>query len=70
MEQQGGEAYPMEDAYLNYTRYEPVGVAGLITPWNAPFHADYLETRSMLGSGKYSGYQTSRNDTAFRFSIR
>ena len=36
MEQQGGEVYPMEEEYLNYTRYEPVGVAALITPWNVP----------------------------------
>ena len=27
----------MDEEYINYTRYEPVGVAALITPWNAPF---------------------------------
>lgn len=31
------ESYPMGDQYINYTRYEPVGVAALITPWNVPF---------------------------------
>ncbi len=36
MEQQGGEIFPMDEEFLNYTRYEPVGVAALITPWN--FH--------------------------------
>lgn len=37
VEKQGGETYPMDENYINYTRYEPVGVAALITPWNAPF---------------------------------
>lgn len=37
VEQQGWEHYPMDEEYINYTRYEPVGVAALITPWNAPF---------------------------------
>ncbi|WP_244854838.1 aldehyde dehydrogenase family protein [Lysinibacillus parviboronicapiens] len=37
MEHEGGEVYPMDDAYLNYMRYEQVGVAALITPWNLPF---------------------------------
>jgi aminomuconate-semialdehyde/2-hydroxymuconate-6-semialdehyde dehydrogenase len=31
------EAYPVDDVALNYTLYQPVGVAGLITPWNFPF---------------------------------
>lgn len=31
------ESYPMGEEYVNYTRYEPVGVAALITPWNVPF---------------------------------
>src|SRR5699024_10941308 len=37
VDQMGGETFPMDDEYLNYTRYEPVGVASLITPWNLPF---------------------------------
>ncbi|WP_028782155.1 aldehyde dehydrogenase [Thalassobacillus devorans] len=36
-EKQGGETYPMGEEFINYTRYEPVGVAALITPWNVPF---------------------------------
>jgi 5-carboxymethyl-2-hydroxymuconic-semialdehyde dehydrogenase len=32
-----GHAYPVDDAMLNYTLRRPVGVAGLITPWNTPF---------------------------------
>lgn len=32
----GTEAYPMDNGYINYVLYHPVGVAGLITPWNVP----------------------------------
>ncbi len=32
-----GHAYPVDDKMLNYTLRRPVGVAGLITPWNTPF---------------------------------
>ena len=32
-----GAVIPTEkDGILNYTRYEPLGVVGLITPWNSP----------------------------------
>ncbi|CAM5656791.1 5-carboxymethyl-2-hydroxymuconate semialdehyde dehydrogenase OS=Lysinibacillus sphaericus OX=1421 GN=LS41612_04030 PE=3 SV=1 [Lysinibacillus sphaericus] len=51
MEQQGGEVYPMDDAYLNYTRYEPVGVAALITPWNLPFMLTTWKLGPCLASG-------------------
>lgn len=51
MEKQGGEVYPMEEAYLNYTRYEPVGVAGLITPWNAPFMLTTWKLGPCLAAG-------------------
>ena len=32
----GSEAYPMDTGYINYVLRQPVGVAGLITPWNIP----------------------------------
>ncbi len=32
----GSEAYPMDSGYVNYVLHQPVGVAGLITPWNVP----------------------------------
>ncbi len=31
-----GESVPVEDGFLNYTVHEPVGVCGLIVPWNFP----------------------------------
>ncbi|MFD2044871.1 5-carboxymethyl-2-hydroxymuconate semialdehyde dehydrogenase [Ornithinibacillus salinisoli] len=32
-----GDAYQVDDEFMNYTIYQPLGVVGLITPWNAPF---------------------------------
>ncbi|OCS90636.1 aldehyde dehydrogenase [Caryophanon latum] len=51
MEKQGGETYPMDDNYINYTRYEPVGVASLITPWNLPFMLTTWKLGPCLATG-------------------
>ena len=51
MEQQGGEVYPMDEDFLNYTRYEPVGVAALITPWNLPFMLTTWKLGPCLAAG-------------------
>ncbi|RID88211.1 aldehyde dehydrogenase [Peribacillus asahii] len=51
MEQQGGETYPMGEEFLNYTRYEPVGVAALITPWNLPFMLTTWKLGPCLAAG-------------------
>jgi aminomuconate-semialdehyde/2-hydroxymuconate-6-semialdehyde dehydrogenase len=51
VEQLGGEVYPMEEEYLNYTRYEPVGVAALITPWNLPFMLTTWKLGPCLATG-------------------
>lgn len=51
VEQSGGEVYPMEEEYLNYTRYEPVGVAALITPWNLPFMLTTWKLGPCLAAG-------------------
>lgn len=51
VEKQGAEAYPMDENFLNYTRYEPVGVAGLITPWNAPFMLTTWKLGPCLAAG-------------------
>jgi 5-carboxymethyl-2-hydroxymuconic-semialdehyde dehydrogenase len=32
-----GKSYPVDRAMLNYTLVQPVGVCGLIVPWNVPF---------------------------------
>ncbi|WP_209121070.1 aldehyde dehydrogenase [Alkalihalobacillus sp. BA299] len=51
MEKQGGEVYPMGEEFLNYTRYEPVGVAALITPWNLPFMLTTWKLGPCLATG-------------------
>jgi aminomuconate-semialdehyde/2-hydroxymuconate-6-semialdehyde dehydrogenase len=51
MEKQGGETYPMDEEYLNYTRYEPVGVAALITPWNLPLMLTTWKLGPCLAAG-------------------
>ncbi|MGA2548560.1 MAG: 5-carboxymethyl-2-hydroxymuconate semialdehyde dehydrogenase [Burkholderiaceae bacterium] len=32
-----GHSYPVDRSMLNYTLIQPVGVCGLISPWNVPF---------------------------------
>lgn len=32
-----GKCYPVDQTMLNYTLVQPVGVCGLISPWNVPF---------------------------------
>ena len=32
-----GRTLAMEDGKMGFTKYEPVGVVGAITPWNFPF---------------------------------
>ncbi|WZY00589.1 5-carboxymethyl-2-hydroxymuconate semialdehyde dehydrogenase [Bacillus sp. FSL W7-1360] len=46
-----GDAYPVDDQFLNYTMYKPVGVAGLITPWNAPFMLETWKIAPALATG-------------------
>ncbi|WP_413299757.1 aldehyde dehydrogenase [Bacillus sp. 1P10SD] len=51
VQMQGGETYPMEENFVNYTRYEPVGVAALITPWNVPFMLTTWKLGPCLAAG-------------------
>src|SRR5699024_10312912 len=51
MDQVGGETFPMDEDFLNYTRYEPVGVAALITPWNLPFMLTTWKLGPCLAAG-------------------
>ena len=46
-----GEAYQVDDEFLNYTIHKPVGVAGLITPWNAPFMLETWKIAPALATG-------------------
>jgi 5-carboxymethyl-2-hydroxymuconic-semialdehyde dehydrogenase len=46
-----GQTYPVDDQWLNYTAYRPIGVAGLITPWNTPFMLETWKVAPALASG-------------------
>lgn len=46
-----GEAFPVEGTFHNYTVRAPVGVAGLITPWNTPFMLETWKAAPCLAAG-------------------
>jgi 5-carboxymethyl-2-hydroxymuconic-semialdehyde dehydrogenase len=46
-----GEAYSVSDQFINYTVYQPLGVVGLITPWNAPFMLETWKVAPALATG-------------------
>ncbi|SFF72932.1 5-carboxymethyl-2-hydroxymuconate semialdehyde dehydrogenase [Halobacillus alkaliphilus] len=46
-----GDAYQVDNDFLNYTIHKPVGVAGLITPWNAPFMLETWKIAPALATG-------------------
>lgn len=46
-----GEAYQVDSSFINYTIHKPVGVAGLITPWNAPFMLETWKVAPTLATG-------------------
>lgn len=46
-----GESYQVGERFLNYTIRKPVGVAGLITPWNTPFMQESWKVAPCLAAG-------------------
>lgn len=46
-----GESFPVGNALVNYTLRQPVGVAGLITPWNTPFMLETWKAAPALAAG-------------------
>jgi len=46
-----GESYPVGDTFINYSLRRPVGVAGLITPWNVPFMLETWKVAPCLAFG-------------------
>ncbi|WDM02994.1 5-carboxymethyl-2-hydroxymuconate semialdehyde dehydrogenase [Alicyclobacillus cycloheptanicus] len=46
-----GETYPVDNHFLNYTTRKPVGVAGLITPWNTPLMLATWKIAPCLATG-------------------
>ena len=45
------DAYQMPGRQMNYVHRKPVGVAGLITPWNTPFMLESWKLAPALASG-------------------
>src|SRR5215831_6523370 len=48
---QADDAYTVPGRQLNYVNRKPVGVAGLITPWNTPFMLESWKLAPALASG-------------------
>ncbi|HEY3296825.1 MAG TPA: 5-carboxymethyl-2-hydroxymuconate semialdehyde dehydrogenase [bacterium] len=46
-----GDAYSVTGEWINYTVHRPIGVAGLITPWNTPFMLETWKVAPALASG-------------------
>lgn len=46
-----GETCPVDDGFLNYTLREPIGVCGLIAPWNFPLYQAALKIAPALAMG-------------------
>jgi 5-carboxymethyl-2-hydroxymuconic-semialdehyde dehydrogenase len=45
------ESFPVGNTFLNYTQRRPVGVAGLITPWNTPMMLETWKIAPCLAAG-------------------
>jgi 5-carboxymethyl-2-hydroxymuconic-semialdehyde dehydrogenase len=46
-----GQLYQAPQNFMNYTVHRPVGVAGLITPWNTPFMLESWKVAPCLAGG-------------------
>lgn len=46
-----GSTLPFKGAYLNYTQYAPIGVVGLLTPWNHPLLILVKKLSAALAAG-------------------
>ncbi len=48
---QADDAYTVPGSQLNYVNRKPIGVAGLITPWNTPFMLESWKLAPALATG-------------------
>lgn len=46
-----GETIPLKSTTLDYSRREPLGVVGAITPWNAPVQLAVMKMASAIAAG-------------------
>ncbi len=51
IQQEHTTAYRVGDSFINYVVRKPVGVAGLITPWNTPFMLETWKVAPALATG-------------------
>ena len=58
------------ESYHTFTQLEPVGVVGLIIPWNGPFFVAMLKVAPALAGGLQRGPQARRGDAAHRAEAR
>ncbi|MHB9880628.1 aldehyde dehydrogenase [Pacificimonas sp. ICDLI1SI03] len=49
--QMAGELYEQKQEYLTFVRREPIGVAGLISPWNSPISLGSMKIASAIAFG-------------------
>ena len=59
-----GKTIPINGDYFCYTRHEPVGVVGQITPWNFPLLMYGMKLGPALATGNTVGAQTRRANSA------
>jgi len=46
-----GSAFPVDDAYINLTNHQPVGVVAIMTPWNGPLAVSSINLAAALITG-------------------
>jgi acyl-CoA reductase-like NAD-dependent aldehyde dehydrogenase len=65
-----GETIPVDGAYLNYTRREPLGVVGAIIPWNFPITQAVWKVAPAIACGNAIVLKPSENTpfTALRLA--
>ena len=65
-----GKTIPINGDYFCYTRHEPVGVVGQITPWNFPLLMYGMKLGPALAMGNTVCTQTRRANSAYRIASR
>ena len=65
-----GRSFQVGDEFLNYTIRKPVGVAGLIMPWNAPLMLSTWRIAPALAAGNTDRAQAGRVVAADRDAAR
>ena len=53
----------------NHIYYEPIGVCGLITPWNWPINQIALKVVPAICNWLYHDFKTFRNCSYFRYVV-